>query len=116
DPLWSWQGRGRLISADSAGVYLLTEGRTVLELSPATGHLEAVGCAAASNEAWRLGHVYPTGTGTYLALERINSDAATNAGDQAYFFGPQPVALVELYPPTKLPQWPGKFAACVPQS
>jgi outer membrane protein assembly factor BamB len=116
DSLWSWEGRAQLISANSAGVYLLTDDRTVLELSPATGHLQAVGCAAASNEAWRLGHIYPTDDGTYLALERINSDAASDAGDQAYYFGPQPVALVELYPPTKLPQWPGKFAACVPQS
>lgn len=114
DPLWSWQGRGQLISADSAGVYLLTEDRTVLALSPATGHLAAVGCAAAPNEDWKLGHIYPAGTGTYLALERINKGAAASADDQAYYFGPRPVALVELYPPTKLPQWPGKFAACAP--
>jgi len=114
DPLWSWQGRGQLISADSAGVYLLTDDRTVLELSPATGHLAAVGCAAAPNEDWRLGHIYPTGTGTYLALERINKGAPPGADDQAHYFGPRPVALVELYPPTKLPQWPGKFAACAP--
>jgi outer membrane protein assembly factor BamB len=114
DPLWSWQGQGRLISADSAGVYLLTEDRTVLALSPATGHLAAVGCAAAPDEDWTLGHIYPTGTGTYLALERVNKGAAPGADDQAYYFGPRPVALVELYPPTKLPQWPGKFAACAP--
>jgi outer membrane protein assembly factor BamB len=114
DPLWSWQGQGQLISADSAGVYLLTEDRTILELSPATGHLAAVGCAAAPDEDWTLGHIYPTGTGTYLALERVNKGAAPGADDQAYYFGPRPVALVELYPPTKLPQWPGKFAACAP--
>src|SRR5690606_38702527 len=107
-----WQGRGRLIAADSAGVYLLTEDRTVLELSPATGHLAAVGCAGAPDEDWTLGHVYPTGTGTYLALERLNRGAPPDADDQAYYFGPRPMALVELYPPTKLPQWPGKFAAC----
>ena len=112
EPLWSWQGRGRLISADSAGVYLLTDHRTVLALSPATGHLAAVGCAAAHDENWELGHVYPTGTGTYLALERINKGASPKADDQAYYFGPRPIALVELYPLTKLPQWPGKFAAC----
>src|SRR5688572_29650598 len=113
EPLWSWQGRGELISADSAGVYLLTADHTVLQLSPATGHLAAIGCAsAASNERWQLGHIYPTGTGTYLALERINRNAAATADDQAYYFGPRPIALVELYPPTKLPIWPGKFAAC----
>ncbi len=33
-PLWSWQGRGQLIAADSAGVYLLTEERTVLRAEP----------------------------------------------------------------------------------
>jgi hypothetical protein len=112
EPLWSWQGRGHLISADSTGVYLLTDHRTVLALSPATGHLAAVGCAAAQDENWELGHVYPTGTGTYLALERINKGASPAADDQAYYFGPRPIALVELYPLTKLPQWPGKFAAC----
>jgi hypothetical protein len=32
--------------------------------------------------------------------------------DRQYFYGPRPVALVELYTPTKLPIWPGKFAAC----
>lgn len=115
EPLWSWQGRGQLVAADSAGVYLLTDDRTVLELSPATGHLAAVGCAAAVNEdwtAWKVGHIHPTGTGTYLALERINKGAAPGADDQAHYFGPRPIALVELYPPTKLPQWPGKFAAC----
>ncbi len=115
EPLWSWQGRGELISADSAGVYLLTSDRTVLQLSPATGHLAAVGCAsAASDEGWQLGHIYPTGTGTYLALERVNRNASAAADDQAYYFGPRPIALVELYPPTKLPIWPGKFAACAP--
>jgi hypothetical protein len=34
--------------------------------------------------------------------------------DRQYFYGPRPVALVELYTPTKLPVWPGKFAACRP--
>jgi hypothetical protein len=114
DPLWTWQGQAQLISADPAGVYLLTGDRTVLELSPATGHLAAVGCAAAQNEDWRLGYIYPTGTGTYLALERLNPGVSPGAGDQAYYFGPRPVALVELYPPTRLPLWPGKFAACAP--
>jgi outer membrane protein assembly factor BamB len=114
DPLWNWQGRGQLIAADTAGVYLLTDDRTVLELSPATGRLAGVGCAAESDQNWQLGHVYPAGTGTYLALERVNRGASSSANDQAYFFGPRPVALVELYPPTKLPQWPGKFAACAP--
>jgi outer membrane protein assembly factor BamB len=110
-PLWTWSGRGRLISADSAGVYLITDDRTVLELSPATGHLVAVGCASsAPNEDWKLGHVYPTG-GTYLALERI-TNVSPRSEDQQYFYGPRPVALVELYTPTKVPLWPGKFAAC----
>jgi outer membrane protein assembly factor BamB len=110
-PLWTWNGRGRLISADSGGVYLITDDRTVLELSPATGHLVAIGCASsAPNEDWKLGHVYPTG-GTYLALERITNVSAS-ADDQQYFYGPRPVALVELYTPTKVPLWPGKFAAC----
>src|SRR5262249_26904243 len=40
-PLWTWVGQGWLISADSAGVYVMTDDRTVLELSPATGHLLA---------------------------------------------------------------------------
>jgi outer membrane protein assembly factor BamB len=112
-PLWSWQGRAQLIAADSAGVYLLTEERTVLELSPATGHLVAVGCASSEpNEDWKLGHIYPTGSGTYLALERVNKGASVHAKDQEYYYGPRPVALVELYTPTKLPVWPGKFAAC----
>ncbi len=110
EPLWTWQGRGQLIVADSVGVYLLTEDRTVLQLSPATGRLVAVGCAAAPNQNWQLGHVYAAGN--YLALERISRGASARDEDLAYYFEPQPVALVELYPPTKLPQWPGKFAAC----
>ena len=85
------------------------------ELSPATGHLVAVGCASsAPNEDWQLGHVYPTG-GTYLALERI-TNASVRSEDRQYFYGPRPVALVELYTPTKLPVWPGKFAACRPSA
>jgi hypothetical protein len=112
EPLWSWQGRGQLISADSLGVYLLTGDWTILQLSPATGRLVAVGCAAASDQSWQLGHIHPAGTGTYLALERVNRGVPAREDDQAYYFGPRPVALVELYPPTKLPQWPGKFAAC----
>ena len=112
-PLWTWSGQARLIAADSAGVYLITDDRTVYELSPATGHLVAVGCASsAPNEDWQLGHVYPTG-GTYLALERI-TNASVRSEDRQYFYGPRPVALVELYTPTKLPVWPGKFAACRP--
>ena len=112
-PLWNWNGKGRLISADSAGVYLITDDRTVLELSPATGHLLAVGCASsAPNEGWQLGHVHPTG-GPYLALERITNESP-RSDDQQYFYGPRPVALVELYAPTKVPLWPGKFAACSP--
>jgi hypothetical protein len=114
DPLWTWQGQGRLIAADTAGVYLITDDRTVLQISPATGRLAGVGCAAASDQSWQLGHVYPAGTGTYLALERVNRAVPASADDQAFYFGPRPVALVELYPPTKLPQWPGKFAACAP--
>jgi outer membrane protein assembly factor BamB len=112
-PLWTWNGRAKLVGADAAGVYLLTNDRTVLELSPATGHLVAIGCASSeSNEDWQLGHVYPTG-GTYLALERV-TNASPRSDDQQYFYGPRPVALVELYTPTKLPVWPGKFAACRP--
>lgn len=114
DPLWSWQGRGQLIAADAAGVYLLTEDWAVLQLSPATGRLVAIGCAAAADQNWQLGHIYPSDTGTYLALERISRGASPAADDQAYYFGPRPVALVELYAPTQLPNWPGKFAACGP--
>ncbi len=112
-PLWTWRGQGTLIAADSAGVYLLTDDRTVLGLSPATGHLSVLGCAASKpSESWRIGYVYPTGAG-YLALERITNEPV-GAEDQQYFYGPRPIALVELYTPTKLPVWPGKFAACRP--
>ena len=111
DPLWTWVGQGKLIAADAIGVYLLTGDRTVLGLSAATGHLEVLGCASSQpNEDWRIGHVHPTGGG-YLALERITKEQAT-AADAQYIYGPRPVALVELYFPTKLPVWPGKFAAC----
>jgi hypothetical protein len=113
DPLWTWNGKGTLIAADAVGVYLLTDDRTVLGLSPATGHLEVLGCASSQpNEGWQIGHVHPTGGG-YLALERATNLPPT-ADDQQYFYGPRPVALVELYTPTKLPVWPGKFAACRP--
>jgi hypothetical protein len=113
-PLWSWQGQARLIAADSAGVYLITNDRTILDLSPATGHLVAIGCASAQpNEEWQIGHIYPTG-GTYLALERVTKAAPVQSGDNEYYYGPRPVALVELYTPTKLPVWPGKFANCAP--
>ncbi len=112
-PLWTWNGTGELIAADTVGVYLLTDDRTVLGLSPVTGHLTVLGCATSlPNEGWRVGHVHPT-DGSYLALERLTNEAAS-APDRRYFYGPRPVALVELYPPTKLPVWPGKFAACNP--
>jgi hypothetical protein len=113
DPLWTWVGHGKLIAADAVGVYVLTDDRTVLGLSPATGHLEVLGCASSRpNEGWQIGHVHPTGGG-YLALERTTNEPAS-AADAQYFYGPRPVALVELYTPTKLPVWPGKFAACRP--
>jgi hypothetical protein len=111
-PLWTWRGAGRLVAADRAGAYLLTDDLMVLGLSPITGRLSVVGCAtSAPGQHWRLGHVHSTGTG-YLALERLSSNADAGDGDPQYFYGPRPVALVELYPPAKLPVWPGKFAAC----
>ena len=113
DPLWTWRGLGHLVAADAVGVYIIAQDRTVLGLNPATGRLEVVGCASSRpNEDWQIGHVYPTGGG-YLALERITK-APPSADDAQYFFGPRPVALVELYPPVKVPVWPGKFAACNP--
>jgi outer membrane protein assembly factor BamB len=112
-PLWRWDGQAKLIGANTTGVYLLTNGGTVLELSPATGHLVAIGCAwSRPDEKWVLGYVYPSGAGTYLALERLNDIARPGAEDQEYFYGPRPVALVELYSPTKVSVWPGKFEAC----
>jgi outer membrane protein assembly factor BamB len=113
DPLWTWTGRGTLIDADAVGVYVIAQDRTVLGLSPATGHLVVLGCASSEpNEDWQIGHIYSTGGG-YLALERITK-APPTAKDPQYFFGQFPVALVELYTPTRLPVWPGKFAACNP--
>lgn len=111
EQLWAWTGQGELISADELGVYLLAEDRSVIVLSPATGHLTSVGCAASKpDENWQIGHAYPAG-GNYLAVERVTG-ASADAGDQEFFYGARPVALVELYPPTKLPVWPGKYAAC----
>jgi outer membrane protein assembly factor BamB len=111
DPLWTWVGEGELVGADAAGVYVLTDDRTVLGLSPTTGHLIVLGCASSvPNEGWRVGHVYTTGD-RYIALERVTNQPPT-VTDRQYFYGARPVALVELYPPTKLPVWPGKFAAC----
>jgi hypothetical protein len=113
DPLWTWQGMGHLMAADAVGVYVIAQDRTVFGLDPATGHLLVIGCASSKpNEDWQIGHVYPTGGG-YLALERITK-APASAADAQYFFGPRPVALVEMYPPVKVPVWPGKFAACNP--
>jgi len=110
-PVWSWTGQGRLVAADAAGVYLLAEDGTVLGLSARTGHLASVGCAnGPEDRPWKIGHTYPA-TGNYLALERITGEAPT-VDDQRYFYGPRPIALVELYAPTKLPVWPGKFASC----
>jgi len=112
-PLWSWSGKGRFIGADPAGVYLLSEDHTILGLNPSNGGLAVLGCASIEpNEKWIVGHVHPTGE-RYIAVERI-SGASPDATDNEYYFGPRPVALVELYAPTKLPVWPGKFAACNP--
>jgi hypothetical protein len=109
--LWTYLGTGTLIAADTVGVYLLTKDHTVLGLSPVTGRLSVLGCASAQpNENWRIGYIHTTDT-AYLALERITKEPAT-AEDKLYYYGPRPVALVELYPPNKLPVWPGKFAAC----
>jgi outer membrane protein assembly factor BamB len=113
-PQWTWNGQGELLATSPSNVYLLTEDRTVLALDPETGALELVGCAAATpGEQWRLGHVYPTEGTPYIALERLTS-AGPEAEDQRYFYGARPIALVELYPPSRLPIWPGKFAACRP--
>ncbi len=112
-PLWTWDGKGTLLAADSVGVYLLEADHTVLGLSPVTGRLSVLGCASsAPGEDWRLGHVHTT-DGSYIALERVN-DVPASDKDSMYYFGPTPIALVELYPPTKLPVWSGKFAACIP--
>jgi len=110
-PLWTYKGTGTLIAADTVGVYLLLKDRTLIALSPVTGHLSVLGCAAAAaTEDWQIGHIYTT-DGSYVALERITREPASSK-DQLYYYGPRPVALVELYPPNKLPVWPGKFAAC----
>jgi outer membrane protein assembly factor BamB len=112
-PLWTWRGKGRLIAADPVGVYLLSEDHTILGLNPQGGGLAVLGCASMEpNEIWVVGHVHPTGEG-YIAVERVTGAPASGTDDE-YYFGPRPVALVELYAPTKLPVWPGKFAACNP--
>jgi outer membrane protein assembly factor BamB len=114
-PLWTWTGKGTLLAADSIGVYVMTADRTILGLSPVTGRLSVLGCASARpNEVWTLGHVYTTDD-DYIALERLTG-APASSQDSVYYDGPRPIALVELYPPTKLPVWVGKFAACAPQS
>jgi outer membrane protein assembly factor BamB len=113
-PLWTWSGKARMIAADAGGVYLLSEDHTILGLNPANGGLVVLGCASIEpNERWIVGHVHPTGEG-YIAVERVSGTAPPDATDDEYYFGPRPVALVELYAPTKLPVWPGKFAACNP--
>jgi outer membrane protein assembly factor BamB len=113
-PLWTWTGKGTLLAADSIGVYVMTADRTILGLSPITGRLSVLGCASARpNEVWYLGHIYTTDD-DYIALERLTG-APTSRQDSVYYYGPRPIALVELYPPTKLPVWEGKFAACAPQ-
>jgi PQQ-like domain len=113
-PRWTWTGQGRLVTANPAGVYLLTDDLTVLALDPELGSLESVGCAAITvRDKWQLGHVYPADNGEYLAIERLSGTAPASR-DQLYYFGARPMALVELYPPSQLPVWPGKFAACRP--
>jgi hypothetical protein len=113
-PRWTWTGQGRLVTANAAAVYLLTDDLTVLALDPELGSLQSVGCAAiTAHDHWQLGHVYPADNGEYLAIERL-SGAAPTSGDPVYYFGVRPMALVELYPPSQLPVWPGKFAACRP--
>jgi hypothetical protein len=112
-PTWRWDGQARLFGADRGAVYLLTDDRTVLGLDAGSGRLAVLGCAASpEDETWRVGHVYAPGGG-YVAVERITGVPADRS-DQEYYFEPRPVALVELYAPTKLPVWPGKFAACTP--
>jgi hypothetical protein len=114
-PQWTWTGQGRPIAADAAGVYLLTPDLTMIGLNPYTGGLRTVGCAAMlPGEKWKLGHVYSAGDGQYVALERVSTNARPDAADREYFYAARPVALVEMYPPDKLPVWPGKFAACRP--
>src|SRR6185503_1992684 len=113
-PLWKWSGKGRLIGADQRAVYLLSADHTILGLSPANSSLSLLGCASIEpNEKWVVGHVHPT-NGDYIAVERVSGAPASGTDDE-YYFGPFPVALVELYAPTKLPVWPGKFAACNPR-
>jgi outer membrane protein assembly factor BamB len=113
-PRWKWVGQGVLVGADAVRVYLLTEDHTVIGLDPATGRLQVIGCGAAKpDESWYVGAVYTPGDGDYLAIERLSSPNPTRP-DPQYFYGPRPVALVELYPPDELPVYPAKFAACRP--
>jgi hypothetical protein len=113
-PLWTYVGPGRLFAADDLGVYLITEDRTVIGLSAVTGVVASVGCASAKpDEEWRMGQTYTTGS--FVALERLTG-APDSAADAQYYFGPRPVALVELYPPAMRPTWSNEWAACLGQT
>lgn len=113
-PRWTWSGQGRLVAASQDGVYLLTDDLTMLGLDLNSGRLRVVGCAATTpGEHWYVGHVYTAAGGDYVAVERLNNMDADRS-DQEYYYGPRPIALVELYPPRQLPVWPAKFAACRP--
>lgn len=113
--LWTYVGPGRLFAADDEDVYLITEDRTVLALSAATGTLAMEGCASVKpDEEWRMGQTYSTGS-AFVAFERLTG-APDTAPDAQYYFGPKPVALVELYPPAERPIWSSEWAACVGQT
>jgi hypothetical protein len=112
-PLWTWTGKGRLLAADNVAVYVLTPDRSVVGLSPVTGQMVLVGCASdVKGQIWQVGHVY-TSNGDDIAIERLTG-AGLSAKDSIYYYGPRPIALVELYAPAKLPSWKPEYAACLP--
>jgi outer membrane protein assembly factor BamB len=112
DPRWSIANAGKLVAANAAGAYVISDDRAVKRLDTATGATVGVGCAIGKyDEPWQVGRAYATDDGAYLAVERVTGEPAST-GDNEYFWSLRPVALAQLYPVGSVPEWEPRFGSC----
>jgi len=86
-------GPVRIIAAEPGRVHLLTEGRTLVTLDPATGAERSRFALTVGHDGidWQPGRAYATDG--YVAVERARDRAVPEDDDQAYFLTAEPVLL-----------------------
>ncbi|MFD2766624.1 PQQ-binding-like beta-propeller repeat protein [Micromonospora eburnea] len=86
-------GPVRIIAAEPGRVHLLTAGRDLVTLDPATGAERSRIALTIGQDGidWQPGRAYATGG--YVAVERARERAVPDDDDQAYFLAAEPVLL-----------------------